>query len=73
VVDFRISIEIASVRVRPGDFLFGDIDGVCVVPHDAANEVFSQALEKARSEKLVRRLLEEGSSAVAAFEKHGIL
>jgi regulator of RNase E activity RraA len=73
VVDFRISIEIASVRVRPGDFLFGDIDGVCVVPHDAANDVFSQALEKARSEKLVRRLLEEGSSAVAAFEKHGIL
>jgi regulator of RNase E activity RraA len=73
VVDFRISIEIASVRVRPGDFLFGDIDGVCVIPHHAAHEVFSQALEKARSEKLVRRLLEEGSSAVAAFEKHGIL
>src|SRR5271169_6112485 len=24
VVDFRIAIEIASVRVRPGDFLFGD-------------------------------------------------
>src|SRR5580700_9513513 len=41
VVDFRIAIEIASVRVRPGDFLFGDIDGVCVVPYEAADEVFN--------------------------------
>src|SRR6202043_3828789 len=73
VVDFRIAIEIGAVRVRPGDFLFGDIDGVCAVPADAATEVFTKALEKARGEKLVRKSLEEGSSAVAAFEKHGIM
>jgi regulator of RNase E activity RraA len=73
VVDFRIAIEIAAVRMRPGDFLFGDIDGVCVVPREASEEVFNKALEKARGEKLVRKALEEGSSAVAAFEKHGIM
>jgi len=73
VVDFRIAIEIASIRIRPGDFLFGDVDGVCVVPVEAANEVFTKALEKARGEKLVRKALEEGTSAVAAFEKHGIM
>ena len=73
VVDFRIAIEISGVRIRPGDFLFGDIDGVCVIPVEAATEVFSKALEKARGEKLVRKALEEGSSAVAAFEKHGIM
>lgn len=73
VVDFRIAIEIGAVRVRPGDFLFGDIDGVCVVPVEAADEVFAKALEKARGEKLVRKALEEGSSAVDAFEKHGIM
>lgn len=73
VVDFRIAIEIGAVRIRPGDFLFGDIDGVCVIPVEAANEVFTRALEKARGEKLVRKALEEGSSAVAAFEKHGIM
>src|SRR5438067_13773665 len=28
VVDFRIPIEIGSARVRPGDFQFGDVDGV---------------------------------------------
>jgi len=73
VVDFRVALEIGAVRVRPGDFLFGDIDGVCVVPAEAGKEVFSKALEKARGEKLVRKALEEGSSAVAAFEKHGIM
>ena len=73
VVDFRIAVEIGAVRVRPGDFLYGDIDGVCVVPAEAANEVFTKALEKARGEKVVRKALEEGSSAVAAFAKHGIM
>ena len=73
VVDFRIAVEIGSAHVRPGDFLFGDIDGVCVVPAEAATEVFAKALEKARGEKLVKKALEDGSSAVAAFEKHGIM
>jgi regulator of RNase E activity RraA len=73
VVDFRIAIEIGSVRLRPGDFIFGDIDGVCVVPMESSTEVFSKALEKARGEKIVRKALEEGSSAVAAFKKHGIM
>ena len=73
VVDFRIALEIGGIRIRPGDFLFGDIDGVCVIPVEAATEVFTKALEKARGEKLVRKALEEGSSAVTAFEKHGIM
>src|SRR5215470_7776117 len=73
VVDFRIAVEIGVVRVRPGDFLFGDIDGVCVVPTESAPEIFTKALEKARCERLVRKALLEGSSAVDAFEKHGIM
>jgi len=73
VVDFRIPLEIGAGRLRSGDILFGDIDGVCVIPTEAADEVFAKALEKVRGEKLVRKALEEGGSAVAAFEKHGIM
>ena len=73
VFDFRVPVEIGSARVRPGDVLFGDIDGVCVVPSEAVHEVFARALEKVHGERLVKKALEDGSSAVAAFEKHGIM
>lgn len=73
VVDYRVPVEIGAVRVRPGDLVFGDIDGVCVIPSEVVTEAFTKALEKARGEKLVRKALKAGSSAVAAFEKHGIM
>jgi regulator of RNase E activity RraA len=73
VMDFRLPVEIGGVRIRPGDVIFGDIDGVCVVPVEGETEIFTSALEKARSEKLVRTAIEEGSSAVAAFEKYGVM
>jgi len=73
VVDYRIPIEIGNVAIKPGDILFGDIDGVVCIPQDAESEVFAKALEKAREEKLVKKSLQEGSSAVAAFEKYGIM
>jgi regulator of RNase E activity RraA len=73
VVDFRIPVEIGSVLIKPGDILFGDIDGVCCIPREVEAEVFTKALEKARGEKLVKKALEAGSSAVSAFEKYGIM
>jgi regulator of RNase E activity RraA len=73
VHDFRIPIEISGVLIRPGDILFGDIDGVVVIPSEVETETLSLALDKMRGERSVRRELEEGSSAVAAFKKHGIM
>jgi regulator of RNase E activity RraA len=73
VVDFRIPIEIGAVRVNPGDILYGDIDGVCIIPRAVEEEVFTKALEKARGEKLVRKAIENGMSGVEAFEKYGIM
>jgi regulator of RNase E activity RraA len=73
VVDFRVPVEIGQVRVQPGDILFGDIDGVLVVPRDVEEEVFRRALEKARGEKKVKTAIENGMSACAAFEQFGIM
>lgn len=72
VIDFRCAIEIQGVRVAPGDLIFGDLEGVLVVPQSAIEEVFIRAVEKARGEKLVKEALEAGMSATAAFEKYGI-
>ena len=72
-VDFRTTVQIGEVRVAPGDIVFGDLDGVCVVPRRAEEDVFAKALEKARGEKTVRRALEEGMAAREAFERFGIM
>lgn len=73
VLDFRIPIQIGQVRVSPGDIVFGDLDGVCVVPKAAEQEIMAAAFDKARKEKVVRKALEEGLPAKDAFEKYGIL
>jgi len=73
VADYRCPIEIGSVGVRPGDLVFGDGDGVVVVPSEILDEVIERALDKARAEKVVRQAIEGGMSATAAFEKYGVL
>jgi regulator of RNase E activity RraA len=73
VLDYRLAIEIEGVRIQPGDILFGDEDGVLVVPRQAEEEVFTRAIEKARKEKTVRQALESGMTARQAFDEFGIL
>ena len=73
VIDFRVPLEIGGVRVNCGDIVFGDIDGVCIVPCAAETEVITLALEKARGEKLVKKAIEGGMGAREAFDKFGIM
>ena len=73
VVDYRCQIEIGQVTVQPGDLIFGDLDGVVIVPKKVEAEVIERALAKARGEKLVRKEIEAGMSSTAAFKKYGIL
>lgn len=73
VMDYRVSVQIGQATICPGDILFGDCDGVCVIPRKAEEEVFIAAIEKARGEQHVRREIENGMPAKVAFEKYGIL
>lgn len=73
VVDFRCTIKFGDVTVRPGDIVFGDLDGVCVVPKEIETEVFTQALEKARGEKRVFEAIKGGMKAQESWDKFGIM
>lgn len=73
VIDFRVPLEIGGVRVSPGDVVFGDLDGVCIVPREAEEEVFRKALEKVQKENLVERAIKDGMSTQEAFEKFGVM
>ncbi len=73
VIDFRIEIELNGVRIKPGDIVFGDIDGVCIVPREIEIEVIEGAMEKALGEKTVQKAIENGMGAKEAFDKFGIM
>jgi regulator of RNase E activity RraA len=73
VADYRCRIEIAGVAIEPGDIVFGDIDGVIVIPKAVEDEVIAGALEKASGEKTVLKEIEAGLTSTEAFARHGIL
>jgi len=73
VVDFRCPIEIAGVQILPGDLVFGDLDGVVVIPRKVEDEVIEFAVKKVTGEKVVRKAIESGISSTDAFHKFGIL
>ena len=73
VVDYCVAVEIGGVRVRPGDILFGDRDGVLVIPREAEEQAIRLAFEKAATENKVRVAIEAGMSTVEAFERFGVM
>jgi len=73
VMDFRCEIEIEGVRICPGDIIFGDLDGVCVIPQAIEEEVIRRALEKASGEKTVFEAIRGGMGAQEAWDRFGIL
>ncbi len=73
VVDYRCTIETGQVTVHDGDYIFGDVDGVLVIPKTIAGEVVEEALDKASREKGLRKAVEGGMSVTEAFAKFGVL
>ncbi len=73
VIDYGVSIEFNGIRVNPGDIVYGDRDGVLIIPREVEEKAFEGAIEKARGEGLVKKALENGMSTVDAFEKFGIM
>ncbi len=73
VIDYRVAVEIAGVRIAPGDLICGDVDGVVVIPRTVESEVIARSFEKVRKENLVRSAIEAGMSTVEAFAKFGVM
>lgn len=73
VIDFRCPIEIDGVRIEPGDLLFGDREGVLVIPKRVEQEALSLALEKVRTENKVAIAIRDGMSACEALATFGVM
>jgi len=66
-------VEVGGARVAPGDFVFGDVDGVVIVPQAIAPKAIRLALAKIEAEDSTREELLAGNSLRSVFERHGVL
>jgi len=73
VTGFRKAIMCNNIVIEPGVFVFGDRDGVIIIPREVEAEVVRGALEKARSEKSVSKAITGGMSSLEAFERFGVM
>ena len=70
---WRVPIDIGQTHVDPGDIVFGDLEGVVIIPKRVEAEVVRRAWEKATGEKTVGKAIRAGMSATEAFKRYGIL
>jgi regulator of RNase E activity RraA len=63
----------SQVRVDPGDWIFGDEDGVLVIPKDALDEVVAKAEEAKDIEDKVRKEVQAGVPVTDVYNKYGRL
>ncbi len=73
VIDHNCPVDCGGVLVNPGDIVFGDIDGVIVIPKAMEKEVIPLALEKASKEDQVREELLKGTLLRDVYNKYGVL
>lgn len=73
MVESDVAVECGGVLVNPGDLVFGDVDGVVVVPREREAEVLARAALKVAGENDTRAALLAGESLASVFARIGIL
>lgn len=73
VIRNQCTIKCGGVTVNPGDIIFGDYDGIVVIPQEVAEKCIELAFEKVSAEDVVRDELLAGASAEEVYNKYHIL
>ena len=73
VVDYNVPVQCGGITVHPGDLIFGDFDGVVVVPGHLLHDTIKLAEEKVSKENHSRKALLEGAYLSDVYAKYGVL
>jgi regulator of RNase E activity RraA len=73
VMAIDVPVRCAGVPVESGDLIFGDADGVVVVPERVEADVLRLAFEKIKGENRTLEELRAGHKLADVFARHGIL
>lgn len=75
ITEYMIPIYVCGIDgqllVNPGDFIFGDNDGVVIVPKDMTVKVLELAEEWFNNEKKSRQAMKEGMDPFEVYNKFG--
>jgi regulator of RNase E activity RraA len=69
--EYQVPIKVGLTVIYPGDFVFGDVDGVVIVPRDLTLEILTAAEDVHRRESGMREELRRGVGIKQAYEKYG--
>lgn len=70
-IDIDVPIQCGNVLVNPGDIVFGDPDGVVVIPEKHAEEVYERAKKVMDDEESIRQDILKGGRLIDIYRKHG--
>ncbi|MEP0321418.1 RraA family protein [Bauldia litoralis] len=73
MIEMDRPVACGGVTVHSGDIIFGDVDGVVVVPQAIAEEAFKLALAKVTDENHTRDELLKGNLLADVYAKYGVL
>lgn len=73
ISEYQVAIEIGQVVIHPGDFVFGDTDGVVIVPKAMILDVLEAAENVYQREGCMREELRRGVPIEEAYRKYGSL
>jgi regulator of RNase E activity RraA len=73
IVAIDVPVVCDGVKVSSGDLVFGDADGVVVVPRAIEVEVLALAFEKLKGERNSMRELKAGAYLRDVYAKYGVL
>ncbi|MCA9743193.1 MAG: hypothetical protein H6695_11295 [Deferribacteres bacterium] len=77
IIEWEKPINLAGatshrVAIHPGDYVFGDLDGVMIVPADLTMKVLEEAEKRFEIETHVREALKAGGKPLEVFRKFGV-
>jgi 4-hydroxy-4-methyl-2-oxoglutarate aldolase len=73
VIDYGVPVVCGGVFVRPGDIIFGDYDGIVVIPRERLEQTVEEALGKVEGENHSREMLLQGFKLRDVYDKFGVL
>lgn len=73
VIAYDCPVEVGGVLIHPGDVVFGDRDGIVIIPSAVFSQTLDRALEKINNENLFRKELLEGKLLSEVYDQYKML